>query len=166
MVFVGLEKECKIANSWPRATWSIFQAIPNIKASGKITGTHREKEIHYLAAQHLCWLKKKIFLSFFLDVSPSLETCSELSSGGLSFCTSFVCALVHKTTYAPMIYTSLCLMIFDAADPVLGQVERGLSLEISSFLGPKWHSPIGSMTCHRPKKTLDFQGPTPSHLPS
>ncbi len=23
-------------------------------------------------------------------------------------------ALVHKTTYAPMIYTSLCIMIFDA----------------------------------------------------
>ncbi len=36
----------------------------------------------------------------------------------------------------------------------------------STFLGPKWHSPIGSMTFHRDQKSLDFQGPSPSHLPS
>jgi hypothetical protein len=34
------------------------------------------------------------------------------------------------------------------------------------FLGPKWHSPIGSMPFQRTQKTLDFQGPTPSPLPS
>ncbi len=33
-------------------------------------------------------------------------------------------------------------------------------------MGPKWHSPIGSMPFHRTQKTIDFQGPTPSHLPS
>ncbi len=32
-------------------------------------------------------------------------------------------------------------------------------------LGPKWHSPIGSMPFHRAQKSLDFQGPTPSYLP-
>jgi hypothetical protein len=35
-----------------------------------------------------------------------------------------------------------------------------------SFLGPKWHSPIGSMPFHKTQKTLDFQGPSPSHFPS
>jgi hypothetical protein len=39
-------------------------------------------------------------------------------------------AHVHKTTYAPMIYTA------------------------------------GSMPFNRAQKTLEFQGPTPSHLPS
>jgi hypothetical protein len=48
--------------------------------------------------------------------------------------------------------------------PVLGQVGGGWALEISTFLGPKWHSPIGSMPFHRAQKSLDFQGPTPSHL--
>ncbi len=72
-------------------------------------------------------------------------------------------ALVHKTTFAPMIYTSPFVMIFD---PLLEQVGGGWTLEISSFLGPKRHSPIGSMPVHRAQKTLDFQGPTPSQLPS
>jgi hypothetical protein len=40
------------------------------------------------------------------------------------------------------------------AYPLLGQVGGGWALEISSFLGPKWHSPIGSMPFHRPKKLL------------
>jgi hypothetical protein len=71
-------------------------------------------------------------------------------------------ALVHKITYAPMIYTALFLM---RAYPLLGQVGGGWALEFSSFLGPIWHSPIGSMPFHRAQKTLEFQGPIPSHLP-
>ncbi len=39
------------------------------------------------------------------------------------------------------------------------------ALQVETFLGTKWHSPIGSMPFHRNQKTLDFQGPTPSHLP-
>jgi hypothetical protein len=35
-----------------------------------------------------------------------------------------------------------------------------------SFMGPKWHSPLNLMPFHRFQKTLEFQGPTPSHLPS
>jgi hypothetical protein len=50
------------------------------------------------------------------------------------------------------------------ADPLLGPVGGGWALEISSFLGLKWHSPIGLMPFHRAQKTLDFQGPAPSHL--
>jgi hypothetical protein len=49
-------------------------------------------------------------------------------------------ALVHKTTYAPMIYTALCKMFWMRASPLLGQVGGGWALEISSFLCPKWHS--------------------------
>ncbi len=73
---------------------------------------------------------------------------------------------VHKTTYAPMIYTALCLMFWMHAYPLLRQVGGGWALEISSFLGPKWHSPICSLPFHRAQKTLNFQDPTPSHLPS
>jgi hypothetical protein len=40
------------------------------------------------------------------------------------------------------------------------------SLWVSTFLGPKWHSAIGSMPFNRAQKSLDFQGPTPSYLPS
>jgi hypothetical protein len=36
----------------------------------------------------------------------------------------------------------------------------------STFLGPKWLSLNGSMPFHRAQKSLDFQGPTSSHLPS
>ncbi len=73
-------------------------------------------------------------------------------------------ALVHKNTYAPMIYTARCIMFWIHAYPLLGQVGGGWALEILSFLGP--HSPIGSMPFHMTQKTLDFQGPNPSHLPS
>jgi hypothetical protein len=34
-------------------------------------------------------------------------------------------ALLHKTTYAPMIYTALCLMFWMRAYPLLGQVGGG-----------------------------------------
>jgi hypothetical protein len=75
-------------------------------------------------------------------------------------------ALVHKTTYALMIYTALCIMFWMRPYPLLGQVGGSWALKFSSFLGPKWHSPIGSIPFHRAQKTLEFHGPTLSHLPS
>jgi hypothetical protein len=54
---------------------------------------------------------------------------------------------------------------FDAGS-IHGQVGGGWALEILTFFGPKWHSSIGSMQFHRAPKSLDFQGPTPYHLPS
>ncbi len=44
----------------------------------------------------------------------------------------------HKTTYAPMIYTALCIMIWMRAYPFLGQVEGDWALKISIFLCPKF----------------------------
>ncbi len=64
-------------------------------------------------------------------------------------------AHVHKTTYAPMLYTALCKTFLMGANPLLGQVGGDWALEISTFLGPKWHSSNGSMPFHRPK-SLDF----------
>jgi hypothetical protein len=65
-----------------------------------------------------------------------------------------------------MIYTAPCVMLLlMRAASFTWQVGEVWALETSSFLGPKWHSPIGSMPCYRTKSTLDFQGPTPSHLP-
>jgi hypothetical protein len=48
-------------------------------------------------------------------------------------------ALAHKTTSATMINTALCIMFWMRAYTLLGQVRGGWALEISSFLGPKWH---------------------------
>ncbi len=49
-------------------------------------------------------------------------------------------ALVHKTSYAPMNNTALCIMFWMRAYPLQGQVVGGWTLEIESFLGPvKWH---------------------------
>ncbi len=42
---------------------------------------------------------------------------------------------VHKTTYAPMIYTALCVRFLMCADRLHGEV-GGLALEIESFVGP------------------------------
>jgi hypothetical protein len=74
-------------------------------------------------------------------------------------------ALVHKTTDGPMIYTTLCIMVWMRAYTLLGQVGGGWAQEILSFLGPKWHSTIGSMPFHRAQKTLEFQGPKNSRIP-
>jgi hypothetical protein len=58
--------------------------------------------------------------------------------------------------YAPMIYSDLCTMFGMPAYPLRGQVGRGWSLEIESFLGPvKLHQadrrvPFGA------QKTQDF----------
>ncbi len=43
---------------------------------------------------------------------------------------------VHKTTYAPMIYTAQCVMFLMRADTLRVEVVGGLALEISSFVGP------------------------------
>ncbi len=43
-------------------------------------------------------------------------------------------ALVHKTSYAPMIYTALYIMFLMRADPLRGQVGGGWAPEISTFL--------------------------------
>jgi hypothetical protein len=64
-------------------------------------------------------------------------------------------ALVHKTTYAPMIYTALCIMFWMRAYPLLGQVGGGWAPGNLEFF---W-APIGSFPFHRAQKTIDFQPP-------
>jgi hypothetical protein len=61
-------------------------------------------------------------------------------------------ALVHKITYAPMIYTALCIMFWIVLIHFLGKWGRGWALEFSRFLGPQWQSPIGSIHFTGPKK--------------
>jgi hypothetical protein len=46
-------------------------------------------------------------------------------------------------------------MLLMPADPLLGKVGGGWALDISTFLGPKWHSPEGSIPFHRAQKSLD-----------
>ncbi len=52
-----------------------------------------------------------------------------------------------------MIYTAPFWM---RAYPLLGQVVWDWALEFSSFLGRKWHLPIGSMPFHMAQKTIEF----------
>ncbi len=70
-------------------------------------------------------------------------------------------AHVHKTTYGPLIYTALYVMLLMQANPLLGKVGGGWALEISTILGPKWHFPDNSMPCHRAQK---ITGPNPLPL--
>jgi hypothetical protein len=70
-------------------------------------------------------------------------------------------ALAHKTTCAPMIYSALCIMFWMRAYPLLGQLGGRWALEISSFLGPKWHSPIGLMPFQRGSKKLSISRAQP-----
>jgi hypothetical protein len=44
-------------------------------------------------------------------------------------------ALVHKTTYAPMIYTALCIKFWTRAYPLRGEVGGDWALEIEGFFG-------------------------------
>jgi hypothetical protein len=70
-----------------------------------------------------------------------------------------------KTTYGPLTETALYLMLLMQADPLHGQVGGGLRPVNLDFLGgPKCHSPNGSRPFHMAQKSLDLQGPTPSHL--
>ncbi len=71
-------------------------------------------------------------------------------------------ALVHKTTYEPIIYTALCIMFLMRAYPLLGQVWGGWALELSSFLCPKWHSHWFNAISQSPKNS---QMPGPNPLP-
>ncbi len=73
-------------------------------------------------------------------------------------------ALVHKTTYTPMIYTALCIMFWMRAYPFLGQVGGGLALEITNILGPKWDSPISLIPFHRDNKlSISRAQPPPTY---
>ncbi len=62
-------------------------------------------------------------------------------------------AHVRKTTYVPLIDTALYIMLL---------------MRVISLLGPRMALVYsnGSMQFNWAQKSLDFQGPTPSHLPS
>jgi hypothetical protein len=69
----------------------------------------------------------------------------------------------EKTTYAPMIYTALCVNLLMQADPLLGQVV-GVGPWKSRVFGPQMALAYRPDAISQGPKTLDFQGPTPSHL--
>jgi hypothetical protein len=81
-----------------------------------------------------------------------------LLANSLLFLTLIQIAVGHP---CPVYSLTGAMEFHPGADPILGQVGWGWALEISSFLSPKWHSPIGSMPFHRAPKSLDFQGPSP-----
>jgi hypothetical protein len=59
---------------------------------------------------------------------------------------------VNKTTYGPLIDTALYVIILMRANPLLGQVEGGCALEISTFLGHR--------NRRSKKATIDQRSPT------
>ncbi len=44
---------------------------------------------------------------------------------------------VHKTTYAPIIYTSMCVIIFDAGRSITWAIGKGLGPGYLKFFGPQ-----------------------------
>jgi hypothetical protein len=68
--------------------------------------------------------------------------------------------MFHLWTYD---YTAPDVMLLMRADPFGGQEGGDWVLEIETFMGPKW---LDAVSHHRAQTSLDFKGPTPSHLPS
>ncbi len=74
-------------------------------------------------------------------------------------------ALVHKTTYAPIIYTALCIMFWICAYPLIGQVGGGWALEFSSFLGPNGTRLLARCHFTGPKKLSNSRAQFPPTCP-
>ncbi len=74
-------------------------------------------------------------------------------------------AHVHKTTYGPLVDTALYLLLLMRANLLQGQGGGGWSLEILTFLGPKWQSPNGSMSFHRAQKVSISRAQSPPTCP-
>ncbi len=72
---------------------------------------------------------------------------------------------IHKTTYGPLIHTALYVILLMWANLLLGQVGEVWVLEISTFLGPKWHSPDSSIPFHRAQKSLISRAQPPPTCP-
>ncbi len=74
-------------------------------------------------------------------------------------------ALVHKNTYAPMIYTALCIMFLMHAYPFLGQVGGGWPLNSRVFWAP--NGTRLSAQCHftGPKKLPNSRAQHPTPCP-
>ncbi len=72
---------------------------------------------------------------------------------------------VYKTTYGPLIDTALYIMLLIRVNPLFGQVGEGWAIEISTILGPIWHSPNGLMPFHRAQKVLVTMAQPPPACP-
>jgi hypothetical protein len=73
-------------------------------------------------------------------------------------------SLVHKTIYAPMIYTALFIMFWMCAYPLLGQVGGGWALEILSFFGSQMTLAYRLDATSQFPKTSRYPGPNPLPL--
>ncbi len=55
---------------------------------------------------------------------------------------------------------------FDVGNSFMRESRMGLGLEIEAVLGPvKWHQAVSQVLFIGARKSQDFKGPTPSHLP-
>jgi hypothetical protein len=69
-------------------------------------------------------------------------------------------ALVHKTTYAPMIYTALCIMFWMCEYPLLEQV-GGFGPGNLKFFGPQMALPYWLDAISQGPKNSRIPGPNP-----
>ncbi len=72
---------------------------------------------------------------------------------------------MHKTTYAPMIYTALCIIFWMCAYPLLGEVGRGLGLGIPKFFGPQMELANRLVPISQGPENSGIPGPNPLPLP-
>jgi hypothetical protein len=80
----------------------------------------------FLILNHICTLSY-VYIPWKLPLLPLYNPLKSPVGG-----------FVQKTTYAPMLYTSLYVMFLMRADPLLGHVGGGWA---PTYLGPKWHMP-------------------------
>ncbi len=73
---------------------------------------------------------------------------------------------VHKTTYEPLIDTALYVNAFDVGKSITWANGRGLGPGNLDFFGPQMVLAYWLDAISQAQKSLDFQDPTPSHLPS
>ncbi len=88
-----------------------------------------------------------------------------MGPNGGSVATDSGWALVHKTTYEPMIYTCLCVMFLMRADTLRGQVGGGLRPGKLEFFGPQMALAYRLDAISQGPKNSRIPGPNPLPLP-
>ncbi len=135
----------------------IFLFLDMMKCLSKVAGLKAKVESSWLYNMLLSSTQYTILCTgadiMYLTVSSWFLICFVMGGSGLSRAIKFLnapalppphsmgpeppsWALVHKTSYAPMIYTSLWVMIFDARRSITWARGRGLSPLNLEFFGP------------------------------
>ncbi len=130
---------------------SLFHCLPVCRLLILLTGEGGEGEQGAKSNVH-----NKAWSSIYHSILSDIECCTRLLPKSSSSASSISFLLVAESSSFSFLHTC-----------TRGYSHRPHSgyLCISTFLGPKWHSLMGSMPFYGAQKSLDFQGPTPPTCP-